>query len=112
MTHMSDPHPTNADELLELIGLRFSDVARGRPTNPLRSGGFMRFMQHRGPETQMAGSLAPFALAAEQFPLIPLLWEVVVWRARAGNSQATSTATFHVVSCRVCHTCQSGGLQS
>jgi hypothetical protein len=27
-----------------LIGLRFSDVAGGRPTNPLRSGGFMRFM--------------------------------------------------------------------
>ena len=48
-----------------LIGLRFSDVAGGRPTHPLRSGGFMRFMQHRGAETHMAGSLAAFALAAE-----------------------------------------------
>ena len=33
----------------------------------------MRFMQHRGPETQMAGSLAPFALAAEEFSLVSLL---------------------------------------
>ena len=65
----------------------------------------MRFMSHRGPKTHMAGSLAPFALAAEQFPLIPLLSEVVVWRAIAGNSQATSTASFHVVLCRMCHTC-------
>ena len=32
----------------------------------------MRFMQHRGAETQMAGALATFALAAEQFPLVPL----------------------------------------
>ena len=72
----------------------------------------MRFMQHRGPETQMAGSLAPFALAAEEFSLVSLLSEVVVWRAIAGKSQTTSTATFHVVSCRVCHTCQSGGLLS
>ena len=33
----------------------------------------MSFMQHRGPETQMAGSLAPFALAAEEFSLMSLL---------------------------------------
>ncbi|MEN9641190.1 MAG: hypothetical protein RIR77_379 [Planctomycetota bacterium] len=29
-------------------------------------------MEHSGPETQMAGSLATFALAAERFPLVPL----------------------------------------
>ena len=33
------------DSLAErLIGIRFSDVAGECPTNPLRSGGFMRFM--------------------------------------------------------------------
>ncbi len=64
---------------------------------------------------QMSGDIVThwrLAFSAEQFPLIPLLSEVVVWRAIVGKSQATSTATFHVVSCRVCHTCQSGGLLS
>ena len=38
----------------------------------------------------MAGSLAPFALAAEQFPLIPLLSEVVVWRASSTAANSSS----------------------
>ena len=42
----------------------------------------------------MSGSLAPFALAAEQFPLIPLLSAMVVWRVTARHSHATSTTTF------------------
>jgi hypothetical protein len=33
---------------------------------------FHAFNVTRAPETQMAGSLATFALAAEQFPLVPV----------------------------------------
>ena len=42
------------------------------------------------------GTLATFALAAEWFPLVPLLSAVVVWRERAERFHATSTATFLV----------------
>ena len=40
------PIIVNLDVMMakRLIGIRFSDVAGECPTNPLRSGGFMRFM--------------------------------------------------------------------
>ena len=41
--------------LVVLIGIRFSSVAGGRPTNPLRSGVSERWMYHRGAELQMPG---------------------------------------------------------
>ena len=60
-----------------LIGLRFSSVAGARPTTTANRR-FHALNVTRGTETQMVGSLATFALIAEQFPLVPLLSAVVV----------------------------------